>query len=93
MSNNYKTKDEVLKITNRYYISYYCKNDICVSTDYNYLDKTIEIPNDKGEIIKYITDTCRIDNINHCETNCTTNIECLLINVIIINVYSIMKLQ
>ena len=41
------------------------------------MDKTIEIPNNKREIIKYITDTCRINNINDCKTNCTTNLECL----------------
>jgi len=50
---------------------------ICVSIDYNYIDKTIEISNDKGETIKYIIDACRIDNIDYCKTNCTTNIECL----------------
>ena len=70
-------KNEVLNIHNEFYISFYCKDNICVSTDYSYLDKTIEIPNNKGEMIKYITDTCRYDNIDYCITNCTINSECL----------------
>jgi len=46
---------------------------LLLSTDYNYLNKFIEIPNNKGELIKYITDTCRYDNIDYCITNCTTD--------------------
>jgi len=30
------TLEEVLKITNEYYQSYYCKNDICAKTTYDY---------------------------------------------------------
>jgi len=36
MNENILSKEEVLKITNKYYISYYCKDDICVLSDYDY---------------------------------------------------------
>jgi len=75
------TKDEVLNITNRYYISFYCKDNICVSTDYNYNDSIIEIPDENGNKKKYITHTCTYDDIKikKCNVlkNCTIDSECL----------------
>jgi len=69
--------EEVLKITNNYYTSYYCKNDICVSIDYKYNDIFVEIPDSKGDVIKYIVNTCRNDNTNECIKKCNINSECL----------------
>jgi len=80
MNYNYITKDEVLKITNEYYISYYCKNDICSLTDYNYIKSYIEIPDNNGNLIKYISDTCAYKHIQSkkCYTvKCNKDIECL----------------
>ena len=51
LQNKIYNKKDALNITNIFYISFYCKDDICVSTDYNYSDKPIEIPNNKGKII------------------------------------------
>jgi len=73
--------NEVLNITNEYYISYYCKNNICVLTSYNYINSYIEIPDKKDNLIKYITDTCNYDDIiiNKCHyiTKCNSDNECL----------------
>jgi len=33
------SKQEVLNIRSNYYISYYCKGDICASTTYSYLQQ------------------------------------------------------
>ncbi|OUM61351.1 hypothetical protein PIROE2DRAFT_12644 [Piromyces sp. E2] len=48
-------KTEVLKLKHHHYIGYYCKNDICVEVDVNYLPKYIEIPYEKGNIKSYIS--------------------------------------
>ncbi|KAL6605134.1 hypothetical protein U3516DRAFT_801116 [Neocallimastix sp. 'constans'] len=34
------SKEDVLKIKNEYYVSFYCKNDICFETDFMYEDET-----------------------------------------------------
>jgi len=75
------SKDEVLKITNEYYISFFCKNDTCVSTSYDYNDWFIEIPDENGNLIQYITRTCSYDEIKNrdskCLKNCTIDSQCL----------------
>jgi len=74
------SKDEVLNITMRTYISFYCKNDICSETYHNYIDHFIEIPDENGNSIKYITDTCTYEKVisNDCESeNCTSDSQCL----------------
>jgi len=48
------SKDEVLKIIDEFYISFYCKDDICVSTKNDYSEPYIEIPDKNGNKIKYI---------------------------------------
>jgi len=80
MDNNYSTKEEVLKITNKYYISYYCKNNTCVLTDYNYANNYIEFPDKNGNLIKYISETCSYNVIesDNCYTiNCKNDNDCL----------------
>ncbi|OUM56997.1 hypothetical protein PIROE2DRAFT_18158, partial [Piromyces sp. E2] len=76
-----KSKDEVLKIKNVYYISYFCKNDTCVYTYYDYRDSIIEIPDENGNMIKYITDTRTYDYINSldsaCIEKCNKDSQCL----------------
>ena len=57
------SKDEVLKITNEYYISFFCKNDTCISVN-GYGDCTIEIPDENGNLIKYIFRTYPYNEIN-----------------------------
>jgi len=54
-------------VINEFYTSFYCKYDICVLTDHYYDNKTIEIPNEKGELIKYIFETCRYENVYNIE--------------------------
>jgi len=80
MDKNILTKEEVIKITNEYYISYYCKNDICVLTDYNYANDYIEFPDNNGNLIKYISNTCSYNNIetdNCYSINCNNDKDCL----------------
>jgi len=59
--NSYMTKDEVLKIKNNYYISFYCKDNICVEANYSYSQYTIDIPDVNGNVTSYIVKTCRYD--------------------------------
>ncbi|KAL6605580.1 hypothetical protein U3516DRAFT_839521 [Neocallimastix sp. 'constans'] len=57
-------KEDVLKITNEYYISFFCcKNVTCALVDNLYNILLVEIPDKKGNIITYITYTCTYDNI------------------------------
>jgi len=42
--NKILSKNEILKITDEYYLSFYCKNDTCVSIYYDYKNPYIEIP-------------------------------------------------
>jgi len=51
---NIRTKDDVLGIYDEYYISYYCKNDICAYMDYQYSKLFIEIQDKNGNISLYI---------------------------------------
>jgi len=75
------SKEEVLKITNRYYISYHCRNDICILTDNDYCTHIVEFPDENGNLIEYITDTCNYSDIqlNKCNdvTSCNNDKECL----------------
>ncbi|OUM61582.1 hypothetical protein PIROE2DRAFT_12362 [Piromyces sp. E2] len=75
------SKDEVLDISDEYFISFYCKNNTCVSASYEYDEKTVVIPDENGNMIQYITQTCTLDNIeyNICssEERCTTDSQCL----------------
>ena len=59
------SKQEVLNITNEYYISYYCKNDICKFLDYNYSKSIINFPDEDGNLNEYIIDTCTYDSIGY----------------------------
>ena len=75
------SKDEVLKIKNEYFLSFFCKNDTCVSTSYDYGDYIIEIPDGNGNMIKYITETCTYDELktynSGCINKCTSDSQCL----------------
>ncbi|ORX83211.1 hypothetical protein BCR32DRAFT_308520 [Anaeromyces robustus] len=84
------SKKEVLEIKDVFYISYYCKNDICVESPYDYVNPYIEFPEKNGNKTKYITYTCTYEeiNLNNClseycynETclpvTCNADIECL----------------
>ncbi|ORX52901.1 hypothetical protein BCR36DRAFT_323908 [Piromyces finnis] len=74
------SKDEVLKIKDEYYISYYCKEDICVEHSFDYDEHIIEIPNKNGTLIQYIVDTCTYDAVkkDKCdnEVKCNNDSEC-----------------
>ncbi|ORX78458.1 hypothetical protein BCR32DRAFT_282256 [Anaeromyces robustus] len=48
-------KNEVLKIKNKFNLSYYCKNDICVEVNRHDLPQFIEIPDKEGNIKRYIS--------------------------------------
>jgi len=48
------SKSKVSKLKNKFYLSYYCKNNICVKVDHNNLPEFIEIPDERGNIRRYI---------------------------------------
>jgi len=77
----YITQDEVLNITERYKLSFYCKNNICATTSSYYGDSTVKLPNEYEKITEYIVETCNYDQIisNTCKskTYCSYNSECL----------------
>lgn len=82
---NYLTKDEVLKLKNAYFVAFYCKDNLCAKTNYEYTDSFVEFPDENGKMKKYITDTCPRNKFkygmcngkNQFYTNCTTNSDCL----------------
>jgi len=55
--NNIRSKKELLKDKNLYYVSYYCRNDTCIYVDNNYNKNFIEFPDEHGNINLYITNT------------------------------------
>jgi len=72
------TKNEVLNKNN--YGQYYCKGEICVSSDNRIELGTIIIPNNEGKNVTYITDTCSMTDIDLdlCDSkDCTADSECL----------------
>jgi len=84
------TKDEVLKMKDKFYVSFYCKDDICVYTDCYYRKPYARIPDKEGNYTKYITYTCNYEEIelNDCvyefpynnslvSVKCTSDSECL----------------
>jgi len=85
-------KTAVLKFKNRFNLSYYCKDDICVEIDRELLPIYIEIPDKKGNIKGYISKSHRYNedlkliserNIWYFNRNtdfiynCTSNSQCL----------------
>jgi len=56
-------KIEVLKLKNHHYYSYYCKNNICVQINRNNLPEYVEIPDDKGNIKGYISDSYSYEDL------------------------------
>jgi len=68
--------NEVLNITNEYYISYYCKDNICILSDYNYSNDYIYFPEKDGNMKEYIVDICTKETLGNCITKCTKDIEC-----------------
>ncbi|ORX41832.1 hypothetical protein BCR36DRAFT_587695 [Piromyces finnis] len=78
--NEVLSKKEVLNITNEFFISYYCKDDICVKTDNEYKEKFVEIPDKNERVIKYIVDTCSSEEIinGRCfSEKCISDAHCL----------------
>jgi len=84
------SKDEVLKFKDKFYVSFYCKDDICVYTDCYYNEPYVRIPDKEGNYTKYITYTCNYEKIelNDCaygvpydnslvSVKCTFDSECL----------------
>ncbi|KAG4086929.1 hypothetical protein H8356DRAFT_1371993 [Neocallimastix lanati (nom. inval.)] len=80
------TKDDVLGIYDEYFISFYCKNDICAYLDNYYSKPFIEIPDKNGNISLYIIKTFEKNDTvsnSYCDNNvcfsynCTTNTQCL----------------
>jgi len=48
--NHTLSRTEVLKIKNNINLSYYCKNNICVEVERDFLPEFVEIPDEKGNI-------------------------------------------
>jgi len=61
-------KTEVLKIKNVEYLSYYCRNDICVQVKSGKKYGFVEIPDKNGNIKRYISRSCTYDNLK--SANC-----------------------
>jgi len=78
--NNYVLiKENVLSLTDAYYTSFYCLNNLCVSMDVNY-ESTIKFPNKDGTFTEYIADTCTLKKINSNECyglKCENDTQCL----------------
>ncbi|OUM57505.1 hypothetical protein PIROE2DRAFT_17492 [Piromyces sp. E2] len=53
----------LLSITNDFYNSYFCKNDICVSVDNDYFRPFVEIPDINGNIKLYISETYSYESL------------------------------
>jgi len=83
-------KTEVLKLKNKYYTHYYCKNDICVELGYDYLSENVEIPDEKGTIKRYISKSYSYEELKsvwrtviglgpdvYFSLNCTSDSQCL----------------
>ena len=84
-------KSKVLKIKNKFNLSYLCKNDICVKVEYISMPKFVEIPDGKGNIKRYISKSYtyrdlklhNYDTIKSVEPNiylsykCTSDSQCL----------------
>lgn len=58
-------KTEVLKLRNQHYLSYYCKNDICVEINYEVFPLYVEIPDEKGNIKGYISKSFSYKDFKH----------------------------
>ncbi|OUM56391.1 hypothetical protein PIROE2DRAFT_21617 [Piromyces sp. E2] len=56
-------KAEVLKIKDDYNLSCYCKNDICVKVNRHDLPSFIEIPDEKGNIKRYISISYNLNDL------------------------------
>ncbi|ORX49952.1 hypothetical protein BCR36DRAFT_230741, partial [Piromyces finnis] len=73
------SKNEVLKIRNKYYLTFFCKNDICMQYDLG--QGYINIPDINGNEIEYIINMCSRSDIesNNCIVHryCNKDSECL----------------
>jgi len=56
-------KKEILKIKNKFNLSYYCKNDICVEVNRDALLQFVEIPDKEGNIRRYISKSYTYDDL------------------------------
>jgi len=87
---SYILKEELLKIKNNYYASYYCKDEFCVRVNDEYNNYFIEIPDKNNNITNYIVHTCTFNDIesNYCDSTrmingenysveCNNDSECL----------------
>jgi len=61
--NQISKKSEILKIKNNYYLSYFCKNDICTEIDRDDFRYFVEIPDKNNNKKLYIIKTYRYDEI------------------------------
>ena len=50
-------KTDILKSKESLYVSYFCKNDICTQVNTDFLKKFVEIPDEKGNIKRYISES------------------------------------
>jgi len=71
------TKDEVLKLKNSFYSSYYCKDDICASTHNDYSDYTVDLPDRNGNMTTYLVQTCNYNKaiLGKCKTKVCFNLD------------------
>ena len=70
-------KAKVLNFQNKFYRSYICKNDICVQVDRNNLPEFVEIPDEKGNIKRYINRSFSYKDI---ELHSNANSSCAFYN-------------
>ena len=80
-----------LQIQNEYFISFYCKNDICIAVRNDYSGICLSIPDENGKLINYIVKTCSLEKAiigkcinstsnaleNKCSSICKYDSDCL----------------
>ena len=65
-------------IKDTFYYSYFCKNGFCTQVDIDYLKPFVEIPDEKGNLKRYILKSCNYNQLHKCpsgvvrgSSNCT----------------------
>ena len=77
--NNVLKKNDILGIKDTFYYSYFCKNGFCTQVDIDYLKPLVEIPDEKGNLKRYIQKSCNYNKLHKCpsgvvrgSSNCTS---------------------
>ncbi|KAG4092697.1 hypothetical protein H8356DRAFT_1278238 [Neocallimastix lanati (nom. inval.)] len=64
---DYIYNDDKNKVLLKEKFFFFCKDNICVESDYGYSNDYIEIPDKNGNVTKYSCNTCSYDEIKNKE--------------------------